>query len=407
MSLVIITTARMMPIRTRTASHQGRSSFSCRRDGCGAICDRSGLFAHLVVEEPLLVQRIKGTVRFESGDGGIDGSDEIGALREDKAEILGAERFADHFQPTIRGIDVALGSDAVGQYEVDVAGLQRLHGCAEGFEELDARVLFVAIEDFIDGGIKRRGAGLGANQAVVEGGKALGVGEALLVAAHQHELLRTHIGIGEVDLLFAVVLDGDAGHADVVLAVGNRLDHRVPAGVLVFDFEVQPLGDLVHRIIFPADRLAGFRIDELQRRIGILGDNDDALAAEIGQLGSRYGQWRKRKSGEARKNGAAKQHGVAPKLTAKIVTEDRFEARPPAARVRKKEKRRSEDRLSRNRIFADLILLPFPRLLLLQRRPWLRQLLPLPFRRRAPERRQPFQLRCVPFPRQRRRVRRR
>ena len=96
--------------------------------------------------------------------------------------------------------------------------------------------------------------------------KALRIGEAAFIAAHQHEHLRPHVGVGEVDLLLALVLDGDAGHADLVLPVGDGLDHRIPGGVLVLDLEIQPLGDLVHRIIFPADLLAGLGIDELQRR---------------------------------------------------------------------------------------------------------------------------------------------
>lgn len=235
-------------------------------------------------------------------------------LREDETEVLGAERFANHLQPAIRGIDIALGSDAVGEDEIDVAGLQRLHGGAKGFEKLDARVLFVTVEDFIDGSVEGRGAGLSADQAILEFAEGFCVGEALLVTAHQHELLRAHVRVGEIDLLLAVILDGDASHADVVLTVGHCLDHRVPAGVLVFDLEIQPLGNLVHRVIFPADRLAGLRVDELQRRIGILGDDDDALAAEIGQFGSRYGYRCKHKGGEACENGAAKQHRTAPKL---------------------------------------------------------------------------------------------
>ncbi len=68
--------------------------------------------------------------------------------------------------------------DAVGQHDIDVAGLQGLNRGAEGLEELDARVLLVAVEDFVDGGIEGRGARLRADQAVREGAEGLGVGEA-------------------------------------------------------------------------------------------------------------------------------------------------------------------------------------------------------------------------------------
>ena len=52
------------------------------------------LLAHLVVEEPLLVQRIDGAVGLERGNRGIDRGDEIGTLGEDEAEIFSAERAA-------------------------------------------------------------------------------------------------------------------------------------------------------------------------------------------------------------------------------------------------------------------------------------------------------------------------
>ncbi|MGO7917379.1 hypothetical protein ACC702_39115, partial [Rhizobium ruizarguesonis] len=42
---------------------------------------------------------------------------------------------------------------------------------AEGFEKLDARVLFVAIKHFVNRGVERRGAGLRADQAILEFGE--------------------------------------------------------------------------------------------------------------------------------------------------------------------------------------------------------------------------------------------
>ena len=53
----------------------------------------------------------------------------------------------------------------------------------------------------------------------------------------------------------------------------DRRDHRVPARVLDLEREVQPPRDLAHRVVLPADRLAGLRVDELQRRVGVLGDD--------------------------------------------------------------------------------------------------------------------------------------
>ena len=68
--------------------------------------------------------------------------------------------------------------------------------------------------------------------------------------------------------------------------------------------EVQPLRDLGHGVVFPADRLAGRRVDELQRRIGVLGDDHHLAAAEVGQLGQR----RAGEQGERRRRGTSEAH---------------------------------------------------------------------------------------------------
>ena len=158
-------------------------------------------------------------------------------------------------------------------------------------------------------------------EAVGDGGEALGVGEAVLVGAHQHAHLGAHVGVGEVDLLLAVVADGDAGHADVGLAVGDRRDHRVPAHVDDLGLEVQPLGDLGHGVVFPADRLAGLGVDELQRRIGVLGRDRHLAAAEVGELGRRRpaasrakaaSEERSHRAWPRRSRSGRRQHAAAP-----------------------------------------------------------------------------------------------
>src|SRR6478736_5631246 len=136
---------------------------------------KTGSFAHLVIEEPLLVQRIEGTVGFQACYRGVDRGDQIGTLREDEAEVLGAERAADDLQTAARGIDIALGCDAVGQHDVDVAGLQRLYRGTEGLEQLDARVLLVAVEDLVDRSVEGGGTRLRADEAVVESAEGLGI----------------------------------------------------------------------------------------------------------------------------------------------------------------------------------------------------------------------------------------
>ena len=95
---------------------------------------------------------------------------------------------------------------------------------------------------------------------------------------------RDHVGIGEIDLRLALVVDGDAVHADVELALAHRLDHRVPARQVPFDLGVEPLGDLVEGVVFPADAFAGLRVGEIERRVGVLGDGPDGAAAEVGQF---------------------------------------------------------------------------------------------------------------------------
>ena len=79
---------------------------------------------------------------------------------------------ADQLEGVGVGADIALAAGAVGQHQVDVAGAQRLDAGAEGLEELDARVGLVAVEHLVDRDVERRGAGLGADQALLEGGEA-------------------------------------------------------------------------------------------------------------------------------------------------------------------------------------------------------------------------------------------
>ena len=55
-----------------------------------------------------------------------------------------------------------------------------------------------------------------------------------------------------------------------------------------------------HRVVLPADRLAGLGIDELQRRIGVLGRHRHLAAAEIGKLGG----GRARRAGRGRRREA-------------------------------------------------------------------------------------------------------
>ena len=119
------------------------------------------------------------------------------------------------------GADVAAGGGGVGQDHVHVAVEQRLHGRAEGLEQLDARVTLVAVQHLVDRGVEVGGAGLRADQQVGIGRELLGRAEAILVGPHQHELLRQHVGIGEVHLLLALVGDGDAVHTHVELALAH------------------------------------------------------------------------------------------------------------------------------------------------------------------------------------------
>ena len=99
----------------------------------------------------------------------------------------------------------------------------------ERVEQLDARIGFVAIEHFVDSDIEIGGAGLGADEQFGIGGKAFRPGDLGVAGAHQHVLLGDHVGVGEIDLGLALVIDGDAIHADVILAVADGLDHDIPA----------------------------------------------------------------------------------------------------------------------------------------------------------------------------------
>lgn len=91
----------------------------------------------------------------------------------------------------------------------------------------------------------------------------------------------------------------DPGHADIVLIVRHRLDHRVPAGVLVLTPSSAAWRSRSSHHISSRSSLARLRIDEPQRRIGVLGDDDDRLALEIGKLGGGGGERRKNKCGQS------------------------------------------------------------------------------------------------------------
>src|SRR5260221_6114084 len=63
----------------------------------------------VVVEEPLLVQRVDGAIVLHRLDGGVDWRDEVGALLEDEAELLRLHRIADDLERVRRGAHVAGG----------------------------------------------------------------------------------------------------------------------------------------------------------------------------------------------------------------------------------------------------------------------------------------------------------
>ena len=194
-----------------------------------------------------------------------------------------ADRIASDLERVGRGAHVARGGRVIHEHGVDVAGLQRRHRRTEGVEQLDAlaRVLVVGA-GHIERGIEVGRAGLRADEEIA-GAERLGVGEARLVGAHEQVLLRQHVGIGEVDLLLAIVGDADAIHADVVETLLHALDHRVPARQLPLDLEVEPLRDLVDGIVFPADALPGLGVGKVERRIGVLGHRDHGPPVEVGQ----------------------------------------------------------------------------------------------------------------------------
>ena len=234
-------------------------------------------------EEPAVVEIVQVAVGLHLGDGGVEGCDQVGARLEDEAEVLGAERVADDLELVGVGADVAAAGGGIGEDHVDVAGQQRLHRGAEGLEQLDARVLLVAVEHVVDRGVEVGGAGLRADQQLGIGAERLGVGEAGLVGAHEHELLRGQVRVGEVDLGLALVVDGDAVHADVELAVLHRRDHGVPRRQLPVHRAVEAAADLVDRIVLPADRLAGRRVHEVERRVRVLRHRGHLPSLQIGQ----------------------------------------------------------------------------------------------------------------------------
>jgi len=107
--------------------------------------------------------------------------------------------------------------------------------------------------------------------------------EAVLICAHQHELLAGHIGVGEVHDFSAFSRDRDAIHAYVELSFGNGLNHRFPRGDLPVDNTVEAAADLVDRVIFPADRLPAARVDEVEGDVVVACNSNYFRTAHVGQ----------------------------------------------------------------------------------------------------------------------------
>jgi hypothetical protein len=272
---------------------------------------RRAVLAELVLEEPPGVQRVDRAIGLHAGDRCVHRGDEIAAFREDEAEILGPQLLADDLEPAARGLDIARAGGAIGQHQVHIARLQRLDRGAEGLEKLDPGVRLVAVQHLVDPDIEGRRARLRGHQQLGVGREGFRVGEARLVAAHHHHHLGGHVAVGEVHLLLAVVADGDAGHPEVILALRHGRDHRVPADVLVSDGDVQALGDLGHRVVFPPH--GGTRgVKELQRRIGVLGHHHDLAALKVRQVLRQQRRGRKEK---AKKGSGNRLHVGEPPVT--------------------------------------------------------------------------------------------
>ena len=130
-------------------------------------------------------------------------------MLEDEAELVRAEGSTDLLELVGVGSDVTLGAGGIHQHHVHVTGEQGLDSGAKGVEELDAGVLFVAVEDIVNGGIEIGGAGLGADQQLGIGGEGFFIGKAAFFGTDQHVLLGDHVGVGKVDLFLALVIDGN------------------------------------------------------------------------------------------------------------------------------------------------------------------------------------------------------
>ncbi len=233
---------------------------------------------------------------MHGGDGGVEGCDEVGAGREDEAELLGLDGVADDLEGVGVGADVAASAGGIDEHHVHVTGDERLDGSAEGLEELDARVGLVAVEDVVNRRVEAGGAGLRADQEVGVGGKLGWRREAVFVGAHEHELLRGHVGCAEVNLLRPFLGDGDAVHADVELTGVDGGDHGVPRGVVPLHHAVEPGADFRHCVVLPAHRLARRRVDELQRRVVVRHRRTYHPPSQIGQSVDDVGARRSRRS---------------------------------------------------------------------------------------------------------------
>ena len=149
----------------------------------------------------------------------------------------------------------------------------------ELLERLDA-----GLAPQLDGLVEVRRAGLGADLDGLVGGDVFGLGEAVLTLPHQQALRDGDVTVGEVDDLRALVVDRDAVGRRVELLVGNRLDHAFPRGFFVTGNAVQLLADRVPRVVVPARTFARFRIDVVERQVGVLDGDGDFAALEVGQV---------------------------------------------------------------------------------------------------------------------------
>ncbi len=235
-------------------------------------------------EEPLGIQMLQEAVVPHGLNRGVDRFDQIGAGREDEAELFRGQRIAHHLQRLGIGPDVAPSRRRIHQHEIHIAVDQRLHRRAEVVEELDARVGFVAVQDVVDCRVEARRTRLRTDQQFLVGGKGLRIVKALLVRTHQHELLRVDVRRREVDLLGPLLGDGDAVHAHVELTLGHRRNHRLPRAVLEIDRAVQTPADLVHGVVFPAHRFPRARINELEGRVVVRHRRYDCLPGQVRQV---------------------------------------------------------------------------------------------------------------------------